>query len=185
MRAHSRIYRSRHSIRHSLRPSRLRSHSMPSPVHSTLVWAIFSVAAVASAPAVVLSMSATTAVTVALISPVAVCVKVSPAAGRFTKLVPGRGWNQLLPKSKKHRSDQLHDVRKRTSSRNEQYRHGRLRKYVQTKKRNMKDGDALVGMKRRGSQLQRTVVSANGLLGCAGGKYAAAGAAGPGGVRGY
>jgi hypothetical protein len=33
-----------------------------------------------------------------------------------------------------------------------------LRKYVQTKKRRMKIGDALVGMKRRGSQL-RTVVS--------------------------
>jgi hypothetical protein len=38
-------------------------------------------------------------------------------------------------------------------SRNEQYGHGRLRKYVQTKKMKMKDGEALVGMKRRGSQL--------------------------------
>jgi hypothetical protein len=43
--------------------------------------------------------------------------------------------------------------------RNEQYRHGLLRKYVQTKKRKMKDGDALVGMKRRGSQLRRHNVS--------------------------
>jgi len=40
-------------------------------------------------------------------------------------------------------------------SRNEQYKHGLLRKYVQTKKRKMKDGDAFVGMKRRGSQLYR------------------------------
>lgn len=28
-------------------------------------------------------------------------------------VVVGRGRNQLLPKSKKHRSDQLHEVRKR------------------------------------------------------------------------
>jgi hypothetical protein len=32
-----------------------------------------------------------------------------------------------------------------------------LRKYVQTKKRRMKIGDALVGMKRRGSQLSGSV----------------------------
>ena len=32
----------------------------------------------------------------------------------------GRGWNQLLPKSKKHRSDQLHEVTKRTNRRMEQ-----------------------------------------------------------------
>jgi len=32
----------------------------------------------------------------------------------------GRGWNQLLLKSKKHRSDQLQLVRKRMSSRKEQ-----------------------------------------------------------------
>lgn len=38
--------------------------------------------------------------------------------------------------------------------RKEQYTHGRLRKYVQTKKRKMKIGEALVGMKRRGSQLR-------------------------------
>jgi len=59
----------------------------------------------------------------------------------------------LDPKSKKHRSDQLHDVRKRMSKRKEQYTHGRLRKYVQTKKRKMKAGEALVGMKSSGSQL--------------------------------
>lgn len=33
---------------------------------------------------------------------------------------PGRGWNQLLLKSKKHRSDQLHEVMNRISSRKEQ-----------------------------------------------------------------
>jgi hypothetical protein len=38
-------------------------------------------------------------------------------------------------------------------SRNEQYTHGRFRKYVQTKKRKMNIGEALVGMKRSGSQL--------------------------------
>jgi hypothetical protein len=32
----------------------------------------------------------------------------------------GRGWNQLLPRSKKQRSDQLQDVRKRMSRRTEQ-----------------------------------------------------------------
>jgi len=37
--------------------------------------------------------------------------------------------------------------------RKEQYTHGRLRKYVQTKKRKMKIGEAFVGMKSRGSQL--------------------------------
>jgi hypothetical protein len=65
----------------------------------------------------------------------------------------GRGRNQLLPRSKKHRSDQLHEVRKRIRRRMEQYTHGRLRKYVQIKKRNMKAGEALVGMNRSGSQL--------------------------------
>ncbi len=37
-----------------------------------------------------------------------------------TKLPPGRGSNQLLPKSKKQRSDQLHEVRKSMSRRKEQ-----------------------------------------------------------------
>jgi hypothetical protein len=32
----------------------------------------------------------------------------------------GRGWNQLLPRSKKQRSDQLHEVRKRMRRRTEQ-----------------------------------------------------------------
>lgn len=74
---------------------------------------------------------------------------------KATSGVIGRGRNQLLPRSKKHRSDQLHEVRKRIRSRMEQYTHGRLRKYVQMKKRNMKAGEALVGMNRRGSQLRR------------------------------
>lgn len=45
-----------------------------------------------------------------------------------TSGVIGRGRNQLLPRSKKHRSDQLHEVRKRIRRRMEQYTHGRLRK---------------------------------------------------------
>lgn len=63
----------------------------------------------------------------------------------------------MLAKSKKHRSDQLHEVRKRISNKNEQYTQGRFRKYVQTKNRNMKAGEALVGMKRRGSQLRVSI----------------------------
>jgi hypothetical protein len=42
---------------------------------------------------------------------------------------------------------------KRIRRSTEQYTHGRFKKYVQTKKRKMKAGDALVGMKRSGSQL--------------------------------
>jgi hypothetical protein len=38
--------------------------------------------------------------------------------------------------------------------RNEQYTHGRFRKYVQMKKRNMKMGEAFVGINSRGSQLE-------------------------------
>jgi hypothetical protein len=57
----------------------------------------------------------------------AVELKLSSSAGSWVG-VPGRGRNQLLPKSKKHRSDQLHEVRKRMSSRIEQYTQGRLRK---------------------------------------------------------
>lgn len=112
-------------MRHSLRPSRLLNHSSPSPVHSTFVLAIFSVAAVARAPAVVFSISARTAEAVALMSSVAVRFVAPPsafhpAAGRDMKLPPGRGWNQLLPKSKKQRSDQLQEVMKRMRSRKEQ-----------------------------------------------------------------
>ncbi len=63
------------------------------------------------------------------------------------------GSNQLLLKSKKQWSDQWHDEAKSIKRRNEQYTHGRFRKYVQTKKRKMKIGEAFVGMKRRGNQL--------------------------------
>ena len=63
------------------------------------------------------------------------------------------GSNQLLLKSKKQWSDQWHEDANRIKSRKEQYTHGRLRKYVHMKKRKMKMGEALVGMKRRGSQL--------------------------------
>lgn len=40
--------------------------------------------------------------------------------GRGSWLPEGRDWNQLLEKSKKHRSDQLQEVRKRIRRRNEQ-----------------------------------------------------------------
>lgn len=40
--------------------------------------------------------------------------------GSETWLPVGRAWNQLLEKSKKHRSDQLQEVRKRIKRRNEQ-----------------------------------------------------------------
>jgi hypothetical protein len=44
--------------------------------------------------------------------------------------------------------------------RKEQYTHGRLRKYVHMKKRNMNMGEAFVGIKRRGNQLGKfSVVS--------------------------
>ncbi len=69
------------------------------------------------------------------------------------RLEDGRGSNQLLLKSKKQWSDQWHDDAKSMRRRKEQYTHGRLRKYVQMKKRKMNIGDAFVGMKRRGSQL--------------------------------
>lgn len=67
--------------------------------------------------------------------------------------VCARGSNQLLLKSKKQWSDQLQEEAKRMTSRKEQYTHGRLRKYVHTKKRQMNIGEALVGRKRSGSQL--------------------------------
>lgn len=52
-------------------------------------------------------------------------VAVAPAAEAALSLVarydrPDRAWNQLLLKSKKQRSDQLHDVMKRMSSKKEQ-----------------------------------------------------------------
>lgn len=67
----SRMLRSKQSIRHSLRPSKLRSHSSPSPVHSTLVCARWFLAVATNAPAVAFSISKTTADAVALKSSVA------------------------------------------------------------------------------------------------------------------
>jgi hypothetical protein len=55
--------------------------------------------------------------------------------------------------SKKQWSDHWHDEANRIIRRKEQYTQGRLRKYVQRKKMKMKIGEALVGIKRRGSQL--------------------------------
>ena len=142
---HSRTTTSRQSTLHSRFPNKLLSHSIPSPVHSDLLFASSSAAALASAVAVELITS-----TVAL--------KVSAASLTCRPGVAGTGGrasNQLLLKSKKHRSDQLHEVRKRMISRKLQYTHGLLRKYVQMKKRKMKAGEAFVGMKRRGSQLEQ------------------------------
>jgi len=89
---------------------------MPMPVHSALARASSSAAAPASADAVVFSISAATAA-VAL-STAAVLFLSSPTLPAAS--CADRGWNQLLLKSKKHRSDQLQLVRKRMSSRNEQ-----------------------------------------------------------------
>ena len=50
-----------HSILHSLFPRRLRSHSMPKPVHSVLLRSISPAAAPARAPTVVLSISSAVA----------------------------------------------------------------------------------------------------------------------------
>lgn len=122
-------------MRQSLFPSRLLSHSMPRPVHSGLVLAACSATAPANAPAVVLTISASTKDMVVFKSwPLAVdMVALAPSPpdadasqlvdiGSEAWLLPavGRGWNQLLEKSKKHRSDQLHEVRKRIRRRKEQ-----------------------------------------------------------------
>lgn len=147
-----RMYKSMHSILHSLRPSRLRNHSIPRPVHSSLRLANSSAATLARALAVVLSIS--TAVALKLSTPYGSVIAAVPLLGHVDdEVVEGRGANQLLLKSKKQRSDQWQDVTKRMSRSTEQYTHGRLRKYVQTKKRKMNAGEAFVGMKRRGSQL--------------------------------
>lgn len=104
--AYKRMLMSRQSTRHSLRPSRLRNHSMPKPVHSCLCRASSSAAAPARALAVELMTSTTEALKLVFGS--------SSGSGREEG---GRGWNQLLLKSKKQRSDQLHEVRKRINSR--------------------------------------------------------------------
>lgn len=96
---YNRMYKSMHSILHSLRPSQLRSHSTPSPVHSSFLFASSSAAALARALAVVFNISTAVALKLSTESDMAV-----PLAGHSD--VAGRGANQLLLKSKKHRSDQ-------------------------------------------------------------------------------
>lgn len=77
---------------------------MPSPVHSCLLFASSSAAAPVSALAVELIISM-----VALI----VCEASSMLSSAVVAGIGGRDSNQLLFRSKKHRSDQLQDVRKR------------------------------------------------------------------------
>lgn len=89
-----------HSILHSLRPNKLRSHSTPSPVHSSFRLASSSAAALARAVAVVFSISTA----VALKSSTTGSGIMVPLDGHDD--VEDRGANQLLLKSKKHRSDQ-------------------------------------------------------------------------------
>lgn len=89
-RPYSLMLSSMQSILHSLRPSRLLSHSSPSPVHSVFLLATSSVAAPVSALTVETSMS-----TMVLLNSAA------PAAGMAVL-----GSNQLEDMSKKHRSDQ-------------------------------------------------------------------------------
>ena len=96
-----------HSTRHSLLPKRLLNHSTPRPVHSALRAATSSTAAPARALAVVFIISKTVELKESVWS-----------NGRLGML--GRGRNQLLPRSKKHRSDQLQEVRKRMRRRMEQ-----------------------------------------------------------------
>jgi hypothetical protein len=94
-----------HSILHSFFPRRLLSHSIPSPVHSAFLLAASSAAALARAVAVELIIS------------IAVALN-SSARDAFGDRIDGaRGWNQLLLKSKKQRSDQWHDVRNRITRR--------------------------------------------------------------------
>ena len=111
---HNRMSKSMHSTLHSLLPSRLLSHSMPNPVHSAFFLASSSAAAPASAVAVVLSISNAVALNEPTTSsdrleaPVEHVVVLLPTqvAADDRADVPGRGANQLLLKSKKHRSDQ-------------------------------------------------------------------------------
>src|SRR5262249_44799066 len=117
----------------------LRSHSIPSPVHS----AFFRASSSAPAPMRVVTVELKTSKVVALKS----------SAREDETEVGWRGRNQLLLKSKKQRSDQWQDVRKRMTGGKLKYTGGRLRKNGKTKKRKTKTGGAFVGMKRRGSQL--------------------------------
>lgn len=99
------------------------------PVHSLRACATWSAACPSIALAVVLSMSRATsavALAVALMFSAESELRIDEALLRPAALPvkketdPGRGWNQLLLKSKKHRSDQLHEVMNRINSRKEQ-----------------------------------------------------------------
>jgi hypothetical protein len=110
------MYMSMQSILHSRFPSKFRSHSTPKPVHSALLEEIWSAAAPANVLAVEFAISNI------------VALKDGSVYSDGMAVVLGRGRNQLLRKSKKHRSDQLQDVRNNMRSRMEQYTQGRLRK---------------------------------------------------------
>ena len=95
---YKRIYRSIHSILHSLRPRRLRSHSTPMPVHSAFLRARSSATAPTRALAVVLNISRAVA-----LKPLTTSSGIEAlAAGHVGVVDCGRGSNQLLLKSKKH-----------------------------------------------------------------------------------
>lgn len=134
---------------------------MPRPVHSALLRIASSRRTFPSRPAVELAIWATVALnSSAAPSATAVTLAAGLTYGQPYRQLPapepsmgGRGMNQLWLKSKKQRSAQWHDVRNRMTSRKLQYTHGRERKKVHTKKRKTNTGGALVGMKRRGSQL--------------------------------
>lgn len=94
------------------------------PVHSALLAATSSIAALVAALAVELTMSS-------MVELKLLPLRSSPSVDAaddndVPHVLPpllnmlGRGRNQLLLKSKKQRSDQLHEVRKRMSSRTEQ-----------------------------------------------------------------
>jgi hypothetical protein len=135
-----------HSIRHSLLPSKLRSHSSPSPVHSGRRCVSSSTAAEANALMVEFRIS------------LVVALNSLEGSSSTDEVIGVRGWNQSLLKSKKQRSDQLQDVRNKMRSRKLQYMHGRFRKYAQMKKRKMNAGDAFVGMNSNGSQLFNAIL---------------------------
>lgn len=118
-----RIYKSIHSIRHSLCPSKSLNQPSPRPVHSgrILPGAYLSAAARTSPFAVELSIYSIVSLTpsaVAADNDDALLYKAAVSLGKapivsIVEVVDGRGRNQLLLKSKKHRSDQLQLVRKR------------------------------------------------------------------------
>lgn len=146
----SRMITSTHGSLHSLLPSRLRSHSTPMPVHSVRI-ASRRFASSSAVPASAAAVLFTAPRYIDSCSAAGFCSeKLLSSAARVVDCL---GSNQLLLKSKKQWSDQWHDEANSMRSRNEQYTHGLFRKYVQTKKRKMNIGEALVGMKRRGSQL--------------------------------